>query len=171
MKSVGNGRALKRKLKISNEEFKEYLLDKYVDSNGDKVSVRAVWNDQDFMSYTGMFKINEYTGGQERVSEGTISYYNKKLGLQEKDIFDYHKNISKRIPATLSFEEWSRKNNKGYTREEILNQETIKRRMIKYFGLTETYVHFSFSKVRELTERICGKEELTKFYTEVMTNG
>lgn len=153
-----------RKLKLSEEEFKEYLLDKYVDEQGQKVSVRLLWGTEEFMNHTGMFKINKYTKKKERVSEGTISYYNKKLELTERDIFEYHRQITKRIPVTTTFEEWSRKNNKGYTREELLNQDTIKRRMIKYFGLSESYIHFSHDKVRELCSRLVGKEEITKFY-------
>jgi hypothetical protein len=159
-----------RKLKLSEEDFKEYLLEKYVDEMGQKLSIRQVWETEDFMNYTGMFKINKYTGKKERCSEGTMSYYNKKLGLTEKDIFEYHQLITKKIPITTTFEEWSRRNNKGYTREEILNQETIKRRMIKYFDLSQTYHNFSPNKVRELAERLFGVEEMEKFY-EVMLNG
>lgn len=153
-----------RKLRLSDDEFKEYLLDKYVDEQGQKVSVRQLWKEEAFMEHTGMFKLNKYTNEKERVSEGTISYHNKRLGLTEKEIFDYHQQITKRIPITTSFEEWSRKNNKGYTREELINQDTVKRRMIKYFGLNENYIHYSHDKVRELCARLVGREEIAKFY-------
>ncbi|MGL4425566.1 MAG: hypothetical protein ACRCZ0_07510 [Cetobacterium sp.] len=159
-----------KKLILSEDEFREYLLDKYVDGFGQKLPIRQVWETDDFMNYTGMFKINKYTGKKERCSEGTMSYYNKKLGVTELDIFEYHQRITKRIPVTTTFSEWSRKHNKGYTREEVLNQDTIKRRMIKHFDLSETYYHFSPNKVRELSERLFGKEEMTKFY-EVVVNG
>ncbi|MGL5100416.1 MAG: hypothetical protein ACRC0Y_04000 [Fusobacteriaceae bacterium] len=153
-----------RKLKLSDEEFKEYLLDKYVDEQGQKVSVRQLWKEEDFMEYTGMFKINSYTGRRERVSEGTISYYNRILCLTEKELFDFHQQITKRILATVTFDEWSRKNNRGYTRQELINQDTVKRRMIKYFGLNENYVHYSHDKVRELCARLVGREEIALFY-------
>lgn len=151
--------------------FKEYLIDLYVDEHGEKVSCRKVWSSEEFFEYTGMFKINKYTGEKERCSEGTMSHYNKKLNLTERDLFEYHQQITKRIPLTVTFEEWSRKNNKGHTREEMINQETIKRRMIKYFDLSETYQHFSPNKVRSLVERLFGKEEVEKFYKEVILNG
>lgn len=149
---------------LSEDEFKVYLLDKYVDETGRKLSVRSIWNTEEFMEHTGMFKLNKYTGSRERVSEGTISYYNKKLNLTEADIFEYHQNITKRIQPTVTFEEWSRKNNKGYTREQINNRETIKSKMIDYFKLSDTYVHYSHDKVRELADRLLGKEAVTKFY-------
>lgn len=156
-----------RKLKLSEDDFREYLLGKYVDDTGCKLSIRQVWETEDFMEHTGMYKVNKYTGMRERCSEGTMSYYNKKLNLTERDIFEYHQLITKKIPIITSFEEWSRRHNKGHTREEILNQETIKRRMIKYFDLSETYHNFSPSKVMELCARLVGKEEVTKFYTKL----
>ncbi|MGL5962566.1 MAG: hypothetical protein ACRCZ0_11555 [Cetobacterium sp.] len=154
-----------RKLRISEGDFREYLLDKYVDGLGKKLSVRYVWSQRDFMEHTGMFKINPITGGWERVSEGTISYYNKTLNLSEIDIFNYHQVFTKKIPETITFSEWSRINNKGYSREELINQDTVKRRMIKYFGLNEDYTHYSHDKVREICLRIVGKEALINFYT------
>lgn len=160
-----------KKLKLSDEAFKEYLLNLYVDENGEKVSCRKIWSSDDFFEYTGMFKVNKYTGKKERCSEGTISHYNKKLNLNEKDLFEYHQQITKRIPLTVNFDEWSRKNNKGHTKEEILNQETIKRRMIKHFNLSETYNHFSPNKVRNLVERIFGKNEVENFYKGVVVDG
>lgn len=160
-----------KKLLLSEDEFKIYLLDKYVDDTGKKLSVRVIWNTEDFMEYTGMFKVNKYTGNRERVSEGTISYYNKKLNLTEADIFEYHQNITKRIQTNVTFEEWSRKNNKGYTREEINNRETIKSKMIKYFGLSETYQHYSHDKVREICDKLIGKDALVAFYESLRVGG
>lgn len=156
-----------RKLRLSEDDFREYLLEKYVDGQGRKLSVRFVWSQKDFMKYTGMFKINPVTGEWDRVSEGTISYYNKLLGLSEREIFNYHQLYTKKIPETTTFDEWSRINNKGYSREELLNQDTIKRRMIKYFGLNEAYIHYSHDKVREICLRLVGKEELVVFYNSL----
>lgn len=156
-----------RKLKLTEETFKNYLINLYVDEFGEKVSCRKVWSTSDFFSYTGMFKINKYTGEKERCSEGTISHYNKKLNLSEEELFEYHQQITKRISLSVEFKDWSRKNNKGYSKEEVLNQETLKRRMIKFFGLNETYQNFSPNKVKQLAERIFGKSELEKFYKEV----
>lgn len=160
-----------KKLKLTEDEFKEYLLGKYVDDFGQKVSIRQVWKSEDFMNHTGMFKINKYTGEKEICSEGTMSYYNRKLGLTEEYIFEYHQKITQKIPITTTFHEWSRKNNKGHTKEEVLNQETIKRRMIKYFDLSEMYNHFSPNRVRQLSERLFGKDEMEKFYRGVVRNG
>lgn len=152
-----------RKLKIDEGIFRELLLDKYVDKNGDKVSVRNVWGDKDFMLYTGMFKKNKYTNKLETVSEGTISYYNKKLDLTEKYLFEYHKTTG-RIKEDVLFEDWSRKNNNGHKRDKLNLQNSIKNKMIKYFGLTEVFKQYTPHKVQTLCERLVGFDEMKQFY-------
>lgn len=128
-----------------------------------KKSVRDVWSSKDFMEYTGMFKINKYTGEKERCSEGTISYYNKEFELTEKALYDYHSKITKKI-QNISFDDWSRKNNKGYHKKETITNTMIKQRALKYFNLDRRYEKLSPSKILTLIERTFGQDELVKFF-------
>lgn len=161
---------LKNKLKLSEHEFKKYLIERYVDDNGDKVSDRAVWGQKDFWEHTGMFKVNKFTGERTTCSCGTISYYKTKLELKEEDVFRYHQLITGKIDRNLEYEDWSRKYNKGYKRQSTLTQETIKRRLIKFAGVSDTYNHLTFDKVHDAVMRVWERfgynanEEMEKFY-------
>lgn len=159
---------MKTKLKISETAFKEYLISKYVDENGNKVSDRFLWGAEDFFEYTGMYGINKYTNKKQMVSTGTISYWKKKLQLKEEDIYRYHTSVTNRIK--ISFEEWSRKNNKGYSRQKTNTRDSIKRKLILYTGLPDKYKHMSLDEVCRLATNLWKnlgfdeKEEMRKFY-------
>lgn len=163
---------MKNKLKISEHDFKNYLLNHYVDEEGNKVSDRVLWSTQEFFDYTGMYAVNKFTNERQICSTGTISYWKKKLELKEEDIYDYHKNITKKI--TCSFEEWSRKNNKGYTRESTYNRDVIKRKLIKYANLPKKYSDMSLDEISNLalklweTLGINANDEMRKFYDRVV---
>ena len=93
---------MKNKLKISEHDFKNYLLNHYVDEEGNKVSDRVLWSTQEFFDYTGMYAVNKFTEERQICSTGTISYWKKKLELKEEDIYDYHKNITKKNSACFN---------------------------------------------------------------------
>lgn len=153
----------KNKLKLTNSQFKEYLLDKYVDENGEKVSVREVWDNLEFKKHSGMYQINKYTKVKDIVSTGTISYWNKKLNLTEKEIYDFHFNITKRIKET-DYSIWSKQKNKGHIRKRCSNLRTIKNGMIRYFGFNERYKRLSYRAVEQLADKLVGADEVKKFY-------
>ncbi len=161
---------MKNKLRISELQFKQYLLDHYVDSEGRKVSDRIVWNNEEFFDYTGMFGINKYTGERKMLSTGTISYWKAKLDVREEDVFLYHQNVTKKIPKDIDYEEWSRKNNKGYEKVAAYNRETVKRRLIKYAGIPEKYRYKTLDELVLIvlktwdTLGMDAENEMRKFY-------
>lgn len=161
------------KLKLSDTEFKNYLLENYIDENGDKVSDRELWSRNDFFEKTGLFKINKFTNKKEICSTGTISYWKKKLLLKEQSVFEYHQLITKKISENTEFEVWSKKNNKGHNKITTLTEETVKRRMIKHFGLLDVYNHLTLNQVHNaIYELLHGlgkdaKEEIAKFYNSM----
>ena len=164
---------MNKKLKISEKDFKSYLLSNYVDEDGNKVSDRILWSTEEFFDYTGMYSINKYTGEKQMVSTGTISYWKDKLDVKEEEIYKYNTTVTNRIK--VDFEEWSRKNNKGYTKEKsISSNDTIKRKLIKYVGLPKKYEYMSLDDVSRLALSMWknlgfnAEEEMKKFYKRVV---
>lgn len=161
---------MKNKLKLSEFEFRSYLLESYIDENGNKVSDRELWGSEKFFEKTGLYKINKYTNKKCICSTGTISYWKSKLNLKEEDVFRYHKLFTKKIKDDIEFEQWSKKNNRGHKRINTLTDDTIKRRMVKYFGLDDVYNHLTLEKAQSyLYELLSGlgtdaKVEISKFY-------
>jgi len=110
-------RGRKTKIRISMEEFYELLRDKLVDSNGLKLSVTELLNDEEFQTKVGGIS-----------SRGTISYYTKKFNLHEEELWAYHKFISKKIGINMSLSKFSRLKNRGYKKGdqmEVINLEEI----------------------------------------------
>ena len=122
--------------------------------------------------YTGMFAINRYTKRRKKVSEGTISYWKKKLNLSEREIFIYHQNKTKRIDYKLSYSQWTRKLNMNQTLKKK-KSETKLMSLIKYAGLPKKYIGKSFDEVTMIAMNMWKsfglnpEAELKKFYEEV----
>lgn len=158
------------KLKINEIQFKQYLLDHYIDDKGMKVSDRVVWDNDNFFELTGMYTINKFTGDRQMLSTGTISYWKKKLNVKERDVYNYHVTYTKRIPKETTYSEWSRKNNKGYPKETTFNRETTKRKLIKFAGLPQKYNHKSLDELILLvlktweTLGLDAEGEMKRFY-------
>lgn len=164
----------KSKLLISETDFRKYLLNNYVDEEGNKISDRVLWSTKEFFDTTGMFTINKYTQDRQIVSMGTVSYWKKKLNLSEKDIYEFHKIITGRI-KDISFEDWSRKYNKGYDKSiSTYNRESIKRKLIKYLQLPNKYDDMSLEGVSDLAINLWkslgldAEEEMRNFYKRVI---
>lgn len=163
----------KSKLKISEEEFKEYLLNHYVDMEGNKVSDRALWNSKKFFLDTGMYGINKYTKEMKMVSLGSVSYWKKKLNINEHTIFEYHKNKTKRIPQDIEFDCWSRSNNKGHKKIPTYTDDMVKIKLIKYANLPSQYKYATFDRVQTIACNFWENfglnpgEELKKFYQTI----
>ena len=129
---MGVGR--KSLLKISEKDFVEYLLDKLVDENGKKVSIRKLWASNEFIEYTGFENANKrgapcswgtarYYCSVKKYTIPTISQNNndKKYTLSETTLYKYHKYVTGRIPSSDSFQKFSREKNKGYNNEKTFN--------------------------------------------------
>lgn len=164
----------KSKLTLSDNDFRNYLLNNYVDEDGYKVSDRLVWSTEEFFDKTGMYTINKYTKTRQIVSMGTVSYWKKKLDLSEKDIYNFHKVITGRI-KDISFEEWSRRYNKGYDKSiPTYNRESIKRKLIKYLQLPNKYNDMSLEEISDLAINLWkslgldAEEEMKDFYNKVV---
>lgn len=159
---------MKSKLKITEKQFKDYLLENYINGNLEKVSDRDLWSREDFFDYTGMYTINKYTNERKMLSTGTISYWKQKLNIKEKDVFDFHKKNGKL--KDITYFEWSKLNNKGHIRKKTLTDETIKRKLIKYVGLSNVYKLQTLKYVQESVYRLwkgLGLDadlEMKKFY-------
>lgn len=163
---------MKGKLKISEKQFRDYLLDKYLNDNLEKVSDRELWSSEDFFDYTGMYSINKYTGERKILSTGTISYWKSKLNIKEKDVYDYHKKVTKKL-KDIPYSQWSKMNNKGHKRKRTLTENAIKIQLIKYVGLPEYYKLKTLSMVTEIVYRtwkslgLDAEVEMKKFYNKL----
>lgn len=135
------GRGRKSILKISESEFVKCLLDKLVDDDGNKVSCRLVWSDPEFIKYTGMRHQSSDDTEIRAVSVGTLRYwqnvkkynipvlsekYGKKFTLCEFTLFKYHKEVTGRIEAEISFSDFSREKNRGYSGKHRHDGEKLK---------------------------------------------
>ena len=161
------------KLKIADLELKKYLLENYVNEKGDKVSDRELWSRQEFFEYTGLYKVNEYTDTLERVSLGTVSYWKKKLGVKEREIFDYHQNVTGRIAPDIDYRTWSKLNNKGHKKTKVHTRESFKNSLISYLGLEGSLLkNYSYDKVIKVCMNfweelgLDAKEEYKRFETK-----
>ena len=121
-------------LKITEEQLKRYLQKHYIDSNGNKKSVRDVWSDTEFMSYSGLYDNRSVSYDYKMVSLGTISHWNKKLGLREKELYEFY--VKKGlIDESIPLSSWSRKcNRKGKPNYAGL-QRDYKTYFINHFNL------------------------------------
>lgn len=168
---------MKGKLKISEQEFKNYLLESYINDKSEKVSDRELWSSPEFFEYTGMFSINKYTKERKILSTGTISYWKNKLDIKEKDVFLYHQNVTGKIGKDVDYLEWSKMNNKGHTKKRTYTNDTIKRKLIKYANLPNKYRFETFDRLQEIIFRfwnsmgLNAEEEMKKFYTQLKEGG
>jgi hypothetical protein len=114
-----------RTLKLSDSEFKRWLLNNFIDENGIKVAVTSLLNSDKFMNETGLKRINKQTGEIEPCSRGTLSNWCKKLkeveplkgqSVNEESIYQWGK---ERGLIKNDFEEWSRLYNRGGTSGEL----------------------------------------------------
>jgi hypothetical protein len=130
--------ARRTRLKISEDEFLQYLLDNYVDGGGNKVSDRQLWGSEEFFKKTGLFKKDKYSSKMILVSMGTVSYWKKKLNIDEHSIYHYHATITKRICET-TFDEWSRKHNLGHKKKKIVTDLSRRSDLVKILNLSSDF--------------------------------
>lgn len=95
--------------KISDEEVKRLILDMSIKEDGTRMSYREIFSDSKFMELSGFWRRGLYNK-KEKISDGSIDYNMRtKFKICEKDIFDYHQNVTKRIKCTEKFEDFIRK--------------------------------------------------------------
>lgn len=151
------------KLKCSEKELREYLLDKYVDKMGYKVSDRRMMGDEVLMELTGWFRIDELTGKKLPSSPGTISYWKRKLGLLEYEVFIYHRDVTGRIKQDCDFLLWCNKlfkgkvkapereiKRKGKNSVAVYNQKTEQKLIMDVCGFPNHFENYTPQRVRDL---------------------
>lgn len=117
-----------RLIKLTNKQFKEWLLDNFVDENGNKITCRDLMKSEKFKNEVF------YNPSKTFGSIGTLSNWMGKLltdeypykgeAVTEQLIFTH--NLQKGVIKSISFDEWSRKYNKGHQSENtLINSEKI----------------------------------------------
>ena len=125
--------------KLSNEKLKDYILNKLIDENGNRMSIRDLVVDEDFIKTTG-FKPSK------NMTMGTISYHLKRIGLTERVLYEYHIKTG-RIPSHITFEDFEQHKAKKtkqlhrllHQTEDVSERELMKwDKVAKKFGLVVT---------------------------------
>lgn len=140
------------KLNISECNFQKYLLNNYVDKDGDKVSDRELWSSDKFMNDTGLFRKDKHSTKKVMVSMGTISYWKKKLGVDEKCIYHYHTTITKKISEP--FESWSRLNNAGHSKKKVTTDLARRSDLVKILNLSSEFKKYSVNIIMDYMRSI-----------------
>ena len=124
----------KSQLKITENQLKRYLLNHFIDGNGNKVSVRDIFTSLDFMKYTGLYNHQSMSLELQPISLGTMTYWLKKLELREPELFKYYKKKGL-IKEKVEFKDWSRKCNRRGKINYTTQQSDFKYRFIDHFNL------------------------------------
>lgn len=104
--------------KCTDSEFRQIWLDLFVDSNGNKRSVREIIRNNEFLQATGYHRYDKLHN-IVYVSEGSASYQLRKMGLTEEYVFHYHQNVTGRISSDVTEQEWTRKNNRNIPEDKV----------------------------------------------------
>lgn len=142
------------KCKLPKEVFREYLLNKLVDESGDKVSLRKIFSDVNFMEYTGYFNKKLDDGTYKPISPGSISYIIRTHDLYELEVFYHHKFITKKISSHVTFSRFSREKNRGYKKGRYKNS------MSKYNNVSDIPKERLAWALNSLSKRIPNCPEL-----------
>lgn len=93
---------------VSKETLKKILLDFSVDDNGNKVTKFKLCKDENFLKAIKCRK--------DKISFNTVQCWYKRLAnieplgvMTDKFIFDYHKNVTKRIGSDVNYYDWTAK--------------------------------------------------------------
>ena len=140
----------KSQLKITENQLRRYLLNNFIDENGNKKSVRDVFINNSFMEYSGLYDHNSLSLELQPVSLGTMTYWLKKLDLREPELFKYYKKKGL-IKEGVEFKDWSRKCNRRGKISYTTQQSDFKFKFIDHFNL-DTIECYGLS-LDELKER------------------
>lgn len=176
-----------RKLKMSESEFREYLINNYVDEDGNKVSDRVLISSEKFIQDTGLYKIDKITGLIKPCSLGNISYWKSKLDLKEYDIYKHHKYVTGKIASYVEYEDWSNKAIKGRKKNKTIcvskrayesknyNEKNERLLLIRVCGFPEHFENYTVEQVRQLALELWedlgldAREELLRVQESVIT--
>lgn len=172
----------RHKLKMTREQFKQYLLDNYLDENNRKISERKLVSTHKFMNDTGLYKLDKITGIKTPVSMGTMAYWKKVLNLRDFDIYKYHRDVTKRI--TEDYENWRAiniiKNHNTKRKTGVLKglvvytPELEKEKLLKECSFPKHFVNYKLERLRKLAFELWEdlglnpNEELSRLQKEIM---
>lgn len=93
---------------VPRETLKKLLLDFSVDDNGNKVTKFKLCKDENFLKTIKSTK--------DKISFNTVQCWYKRLAnveplgiMTDRFIFDYHKNVTKRIGSDVNYYDWTSK--------------------------------------------------------------
>lgn len=93
---------------VPRETLKKLLLDFSVDDNGNKVTKFKLCKDENFLKAIKSTK--------DKISFNTVQCWYKRLAnveplgiMTDRFIFDYHKNVTKRIGSDVNYYDWTSK--------------------------------------------------------------
>lgn len=93
---------------VSRETLKKLLLDFSIDDNGNKITKFKLCKDEKFLKAIKCRK--------DKISFNTVQCWYKRLAnveplgvMTDKFIFDYHKNVTKRIGSDVNYYDWTAK--------------------------------------------------------------
>ena len=116
--------------KLTDTQMRNLILKYAIDSEGNKVSVRDIFSNEDFMKASGYYQVT-LAGVRVQVSLGSVSFLLRKLKLNSKDIYNY---AVKKGLTTEEYHTWANKS-KGNRKKRGMSTFIIKSMMIDYFNL------------------------------------
>ena len=157
--------AFEKKIFATKKELKLALINFFVDESGRKVSKYKLRKDKEFLraiKYKGVL-----------LSSGTISNYCKSLEniepvgiINEQFLFDYHKNITKRISQETTFEQFI-KNKLAQGKGFMSDRSRYLMIAEKYLGIYPDFSHYEDTVIKKYLITMLGKDEFDKILLEV----
>ena len=132
-----------RLFRVGKQELKKILLDFSVDMKGRKVTKFNLCRNREFLDKIGCNK--------EKISFNSIQSWYKRLEnfeplgeMTDKFIFEYHRNVTKRIPLDMSYYNWTK--DKANIKS-VESELSIK--MKESIGWNERKKHFAILKMND----------------------
>jgi hypothetical protein len=164
--------------KVTENQFRDIWLDYLVDENGKKVSWRKLIKDKKFQDETGYFRVTA-NGQRKPVSIGSASYWLAEFKLYDEELFNYHQEITKRIPLNKTYETWKSENiennSSGNLRLDLLDDKLVRKaltliaKQVEYFKskCTEYDDIYNFFDSLSRERSFKSKEKLVKTFKSV----
>jgi hypothetical protein len=140
---VGRIKMGSRLFRVGKQELKKILLDFSVDMKGRKVTKFNLCRNREFLDKIGC--------NREKISFNSIQSWYKRLEnfepvgeMTDKFIFEYHRNVTKRIPLDMSYYNWTK--DKANIKS-VESELSIK--MKESIGWNERKKHFAILKMND----------------------
>lgn len=128
---------------VNNKELKKILLDYSVDSKGNKITKFKLCRNKEFLEKIGCKK--------DKISQNTIQSWYKRLEnydpvgeMIDEFIFNYHQNVTKKIPIQISYYGWT-KDKKNIN----INETQLSKKVKASIGWSDRKKHFAMLKLND----------------------